>query len=172
LTDFTDIHFACNSARETAGTFVVLTNDGTQDDICHITLQLFPRGLTKTNLALKFRERADYTAGHIYRNNQLPHCYDTACLCALTVEHFKVIWVKCCLNIGEKCTYLNTGAKYTAHNTSSSVHKQLYLFTSELSTVLIFLCPNVAITVIKNFVARKHAVFVHSNIDGKCGRSV
>jgi hypothetical protein len=66
LTDFTDIRLACSSERETAGRFAVLTKDDTKEDICHITLQLFPRGLTEINITLKSRERPEHKAGPIY----------------------------------------------------------------------------------------------------------
>lgn len=58
---------------------------------------------------------------------------------------------------------------YVFYKNSQSVHNKLQLFMSELSTVQIFLCTNMTITAIKNFVSRKCTLSVHSKVDGKCG---
>lgn len=51
-------------------------------------------------------------------------------------------------------------------NTYPDIHNEVYLVKSELNTVRIFLCPSMATSAIKHSVSRKHAVSVHSPVDG------
>lgn len=114
MTELADFHLAYGAARETEERLVIIIKDGIKKYICRITLPLFSHSLTEINMWLKSGERAGRKAGHIYRNKRQPHCADTTHPRALTVEHFETIRVKCSLNTGENCAYLNAESKGAA----------------------------------------------------------